>query len=391
MNTSLLLSTAALLVAGSAYAADLPAKKAAPAAAPATGCPAYGAGFIVIPGTDSCIQISGYVRSDNKYTANTDRGKAPFTIGYKFIIRADVRNNTELGTVRSQIGLLATNGVTGKSGTATAVAGDTVQTESAFVELAGFRAGAAPSPVDFDNAYNNSGVAYQPTQVGLLTYTTTIGTTSVTFGAQSAENNNDQGLIPATVVGEPTNVVQASRSDLLIAATSKLNDTVTLKGGLVSHEIVGASTGTAQGFAAIGRVDLAFAPVKVILGGAFENGANAYVDNNSNSLINGYFNSTMGGKIKDSTPDASTISSGYNYYGAVEYAMGANVFYAYGDAENGKLADATYKRNDYGVGFKYVPAKGIYIRPEIYQKVENANAASDTISNVFYLRIRRDF
>jgi len=71
--------------------------------------------------------------------------------------------------------------------------------------------------------------------------------------------------------------------------------------------------------------------------------------------------------------------------------MGSNVFYAFADAENGKQDLTNYKRTDYGAGFKYVAAKGIYIRPEIYQKVENANAASDTISNVFYLRIRRDF
>jgi hypothetical protein len=387
MKTSLLLSTAALLVAGSAYAADLPAKKAAPAAAPATGCPAYGAGFIVIPGTDSCIQISGYVRSDNKYTANVDRPtKSPYNLGYKFIIRADVRNNTELGTVRSVIGLLAADGVTGKSGTATAVAGSAVQTESAFVELAGFRAGAAPSPVDFDNAYNNSGVAYQPTQVGQLIYTTNIGTTALTFGAQSAENNND-----TTTTGEPTNSVQASRPDLLVAATSKFSDSVTLKGGIVSHEVVGSTSGTAQGFAAIGRVDIAFAPVKIILGGAYANGANAYVDNNSNSAINGYFNSTMGGKVKDSAPDASNLSTANNYYGAIEYALGAHTLYAYADAEKGTQDVTNYKRTDYGVGFKYVAAKGFYIRPEIYQKVENANAASDTTSNVFYLRIRRDF
>ena len=387
MKTSLLLSTAALLVAGSAYAADLPAKKAAPAAAPATGCPAYGAGFIVIPGTDSCLNINGYVRSDNKYTANVDRPtKSPYNLGYKFIIRADVRNNTELGTVRSVIGLLAVDGVTGKSGTATAVAGSAVQTESAFVELAGFRAGAAPSPVDFDNAYNNSGVAYQPTQVGQLIYTTNIGTTALTFGAQSAENNND-----TTTTGEPTNSVQASRPDLLVAATSKFSDSVTLKGGIVSHEVVGSTSGTAQGFAAIGRVDIAFAPVKIILGGAYANGANAYVDNNSNSAINGYFNSTMGGKVKDSAPDASNLSTANNYYGAIEYALGAHTLYAYADAEKGTQDVTNYKRTDYGVGFKYVAAKGFYIRPEIYQKVENANAASDTTSNVFYLRIRRDF
>jgi hypothetical protein len=386
MKTSLLLSTAALIVAGSAYAADLPAKKAAPAAAP-TGCPAFGPGFIIIPGTDSCLNINGYVRSDNKYTANQDRGKAPYNLGYKFIIRADVRNNTELGTVRSQIGLLAADGVTGKSGTASAVAGSIVQTESAFVELGGFRAGAAPSPVDFSNAYNNSGVSYQPTYKAQLAYTATFGATSVTFAAQDAENNND------TTTGEPTNPTtsQASRPDLLVAATSKLNDNITLKGGLVSHEVVGTTSGTAQGFAALGRADIAFAPVKLILGAAYENGANAYVDNTGSALLGGVYNAAMGGKVKDSAADASNVSSGYNYAAALEYAMGSNVFYAFADAENGKQDATNYKRSDYGVGFKYAAAKGLYIRPEIYQKVENANAASDTTSNVFYLRIRRDF
>jgi len=42
--STLLLSSAALVVAGSSYAADLPAKKGAPAKA-ATGCPAFGVAF----------------------------------------------------------------------------------------------------------------------------------------------------------------------------------------------------------------------------------------------------------------------------------------------------------------------------------------------------------
>ena len=171
--SSILLSSAAFLVAGAASAADLPAKKAAPAAAaPSGACPAYGAGFIAIPGTDSCLNINGYVRSDNKYTSNVARpSKSPYNFGYKFIARVDVRNNTELGTVRSVIGLLAADGAIGT------VAGSTVVTESAYLDVAGFRAGAAPSPVDFDNAYNNSGVAYQPTQVALISYTGTVGAT----------------------------------------------------------------------------------------------------------------------------------------------------------------------------------------------------------------------
>ena len=376
----LLLSSAAILVAGSAIAADLPAKKAAPAAAPSGACPAYGAGFIAIPGTDSCLAIGGYVRSDNKFTANVARpAKSPYNLGYKFIARVDVRNNTEIGTVRSVIGLVAADGAIGTA------AGNTVLTESAYVDVAGFRAGAAPSPVDFDNAYNNSGVSYQPTQVGLLSYTQAFGATSVTIGAQAAENNNDAGVTTATAN------TQASRPDLLIAATSKLSDAVTLKGGLVSHEVDGSVSGTAQGFAAIGRVDVSFAPVKVIFGGAYANGANSYVDNAGGSAINGQFNSVMGGKVKDSASDASNLATASDYYGAVEYSLGSHLLYAYADSETGKQDTANYKRTDYGVGFKYQAAKGLYIRPELYQKIENANAASDTISNVFYLRIRRDF
>ena len=377
MKTSLLLSTAALLVAGSAYAADLPAKKAAPAAAPTTGCPAYGAGFITIPGTDSCIQISGYVRSDNKYTANVDRpAKSPYNFGYKFIINFDVRNNTELGTVRSFIGLYAADGAPSKS---------SVLTEKAYVELAGFRAGAAASNVDFDNGYNNSGVSYQPTNVGQLAYTTSLGATSVTFAAETAQDNNDVAKTDATVT------TYASRPDLILAATSKISDALTVKAGLVSHEVVGSTTGTAQGFAAIGRADISFAPVKLILNAAYANGANNYVDNAGGSGVNGGFNAAMGGKVKDSAADASNLSTAYDYSAAVEYAMGSNLLYAYTAYENGKQDASNYKQTLYGAGFKYVAAKGFYIRPEIYQKVENANATSDTTSNVFYLRIRRDF
>jgi len=379
--SSILLSSVTLLVAGVAYAADLPAKKAAPAvAAPSGACPAYGAGFIAIPGTDSCLNINGYMRSDNKYTSNVARpAKSPYNFGYKFIARVDVRNNTEVGTVRSVIGLIAVDGTTGT------VPGSTVMTESAYVDVGGFRAGAAPSPVDFDNAYNNSGVSYQPTQVALISYTGTVGATSFTLGAQAAENNNDAGLTTATAN------TQASRPDLLIAATSKLGDAVTLKGGLVSHEVDGSVTGTAQGFAAIGRADIAFAPIKVIVGGAYANGANSYVDNAAGSAINGQFNSVMGGKVKDSASDASNLATASDFYGAVEYSLGSHVLYAFADSETGTQDTNSYKRSDYGIGFKYQAAKGLYIRPELYQKTENANAASDTISNVFYLRIRRDF
>ena len=69
---SLLLGTAATLVAtAGAYAADLPSKKAAPVNYVKV-CDAYGAGFFYIPGTDTCIKVGGRVRADYSYSQAKD-------------------------------------------------------------------------------------------------------------------------------------------------------------------------------------------------------------------------------------------------------------------------------------------------------------------------------
>jgi len=64
---SLLLGSAAALVAtAGATAADLPSKKAAPVQYVKV-CDAYGAGFFNIPGTDTCLKVGGRVRADYAY------------------------------------------------------------------------------------------------------------------------------------------------------------------------------------------------------------------------------------------------------------------------------------------------------------------------------------
>ncbi len=77
---SLLLGSAAALVATAGSAADLPAKKAAPVSYVKV-CDAYGAGFFFIPGTDTCIKVGGRVRADysmsGKANANATNVFAP--------------------------------------------------------------------------------------------------------------------------------------------------------------------------------------------------------------------------------------------------------------------------------------------------------------------------
>ena len=65
MKGLLLGGAAALATAASAQAADLPVK-AAPVEYVKV-CSLYGAGFFYIPGTDTCLKIGGYLRSDHIY------------------------------------------------------------------------------------------------------------------------------------------------------------------------------------------------------------------------------------------------------------------------------------------------------------------------------------
>ena len=72
LKVLLLGGAAALATAASARAADLPVK-AAPVEYVKV-CSLYGAGFLYIPGTDTCLKIGGYLRSDHIYGAANASG-----------------------------------------------------------------------------------------------------------------------------------------------------------------------------------------------------------------------------------------------------------------------------------------------------------------------------
>ena len=69
----LLGGAAALATAASAHAADMPVK-AAPVEYAQSTRSLYGAGFFYIPGTDTCLKIGGYLRSDHIYGMANARG-----------------------------------------------------------------------------------------------------------------------------------------------------------------------------------------------------------------------------------------------------------------------------------------------------------------------------
>ena len=245
---SLLLGSAAGIVAiAGAQAADLPSKKAAPATYVKI-CDAYGAGFFFIPGTDTCVKVGGYVRVDYDYrpernntttnyvkavngtfinsttvggtvlvgssysaatkNASTDgtvtaaitgvaaslgTNTAPtdtITSGFynRGTIQLDARTPTSMGVARTVMALRIESG----SGPQ-AKSGNQPSLEAAYVQWAGFTAGQGAQPFAFMSswAYNTHYWGGWPNGVRQLTYTALLGGGfSATLGITDSHNYN---------------------------------------------------------------------------------------------------------------------------------------------------------------------------------------------------------
>ncbi|MBM6595985.1 porin [Microvirga pudoricolor] len=141
---SLLLGSAAGLAAfAGAQAADLPVKKAAPVEYVRV-CSTYGSGFFYIPGTDTCLRVSGRVRAD--YLFNSPLTRASDAVGFRARgrIQLDARTNTAYGLLRSVVRME----ITRDSGTPfgrTGAIGQSPNIDQAFVQFGGLTAGRVES------------------------------------------------------------------------------------------------------------------------------------------------------------------------------------------------------------------------------------------------------
>jgi hypothetical protein len=118
---SLLFGSAAVLAAGTgAQAADLPAVEPVEYV---RICDAFGTGFFYIPGTDTCLKLSGYVRVESHYVEGVDSGD--LSRRYRVLrdhqvnnhstrvrghVEWDARTQTDIGLVRAFIAMEGTRG-----------------------------------------------------------------------------------------------------------------------------------------------------------------------------------------------------------------------------------------------------------------------------------------
>ena len=225
-------------------------------------CDMYGAGFFYIPGTETCININGYVRSTYTHSeSDTDTdlnvgatglplttfsdatnadgflddavfgpgGGGDFTTNTSsWTVRGrlnfDVRNETEYGTLRSQLRL--------QGGDADASGDQNVAIDRALISLAGFRLGYSDTYWTTNHSYGagtpaiNDGF-YDFDQGIFFDYTATLmDGVSVTVGVQDSNGGAFGASSPDIYIG-----MNATFGGLTIAGTAIRDDYIDINSG----------------------------------------------------------------------------------------------------------------------------------------------------------------
>lgn len=312
-KSALACSSATLMTATGAIAADLPTTKAAPVEYVRV-CNVFGAGFFYIPGTDTCIRLSGRARYEYLYQPTGVRtGTNGDVSGYVGLLRLnlDARTQTDYGALRTflRVDIAQRSGPYAVSGSrqreSLAIPGlgadgylhtqTYVNADKAFIQFAGLTAGRASSFFDFyahdfemiaatagSDTYSTNLLAYTATLSNGITLTGSMEDptyrrfpvfgSGAAIGAFSANggfagyNSNFNPFSPGTflapIIIGPGNVAfedvtQKSRLPDFIAAARIDQAWGSAQISAAVHEVnVGSSVSTAQGIpTAIGLGD----------------------------------------------------------------------------------------------------------------------------------------
>ena len=206
---SILLGSAAAIVAvAGAQAADLPTKKGAPAAEYVKVCKVGGVAGFIIPGSDTCLKISGYDSAQYTIASHADAGQNAIGFFNRAQVNFDAVSNTGAGPLLAHLELQADYG-TGFDSRYGGYGADLARTQanSAYITWAGLTVGKHGSFFD----YLAGGAAWDdfisPDHSGgpvpLAAYTVSVGGGfSATLSAETPEPIGSEGSRSPDIVGQ---------------------------------------------------------------------------------------------------------------------------------------------------------------------------------------------
>jgi hypothetical protein len=234
----------------------------------------------------------------------------------------------------------------------------------AYIQFSGLTVGAKDSLADIAGTNPVQwGSGWKQKAVG-VDYSFSAGSTSVAFGLENAyDNNTGSGLSD-----NPDPMVQIGTSA----------GPINLKVAAVSHEAVGATSGSQNGYAVLAHVDVkAGAGVTLIGFAGASSAASAYTGGVTDSVV-------------DTDATAAYATKGTSLGGEVDVAFGSATL-AIGARQN--IHDANGSKttsNSYTVSVPYTVAKQLTVTPEFLWGDKDV-AGSKTNSSGAYIRIQRDF
>ncbi|MGQ4274517.1 porin [Terrihabitans sp. B22-R8] len=142
-------------------------------------CETYGIRFFALPGTNTCLKISGIVRSDRRWEQdNSTAGEAASNVytDTRARMQIDARSETDYGTLRSFMEIEGRADSTAGNGSAPDYPNGALSTgyRAAFVQFAGFTAGKVSQSLFDYVPYRTMSDLFSTEQVNTLAYTASV-------------------------------------------------------------------------------------------------------------------------------------------------------------------------------------------------------------------------
>ena len=425
---SLLLGSAAAIVAtAGAQAADLPFRKAAPVEYVRV-CDWTGAGYFYIPGTDTCLKIGGFVRAEYEYVtggkafipavgggtivSSKNRDRTGFFVRGR--IDADARTQTAYGTLRTYVRYQADrySGAENYVSTYPSGSGSTTYLDKGFIQFAGITAGRVQSFFDFGaDPYGFDGVATSDASSQVFAYTyTAAGGFSATISAEDPNVRRDGiGNTALTLGGTPTTVAYAGDRAPDVVGALRVDQAWGAAQLSAAYHEVNTTTAAAvtskseSGFAVRGgllfKLPMLAAGDEFQIEAGYQQGAYSY--QNSNLLQGGYGNAIEDAGFQHPNVDAIAIavpggytlakSEGYSISGGFQHYFTPNfqniIFGSYEHVTYGKAGSISWINGGVGPAssyrladqFNWFPVKDLQIGLEVmYIKVDQKLAGLTT-------------
>ncbi|MBO9123294.1 MULTISPECIES: porin [unclassified Rhizobium] len=276
IKSLLLGSAAALAVVSGAQAADAIVAAEPEAVEYVRVCDAYGTGYFYIPGTETCLKIEGYVRFQVDAGPN-ESGTSDWDAFTRGQVQFTAKSDTEYGPLTGVIVLQAN---------ADNASNQETILDSAYIDIAGFRAGLFYSWWDDGLSGETDVLASHDTLHNSIRY-------------QYESGDFYAGIS----VDELEGVIHAGESDNNVGVALGLGG----KAGAFSYQLIGGyDTDTEEG-AIRGMGTVAIGPGTLGLAAAWASGANAYYDESE---------WTVAAEYAIQATDKLKITPGVQYFGS---------------------------------------------------------------------------